>query len=170
MVDDRDEEFRDVFDRLYPLARAIAQRVTRDRDRAEEIAAEALTRLFVRWAWLARRPHRDAWVLRVTTNLAIDAVRRQARRPVPNSDAPPSDPVVLIADRMELAGALRRLPRRQREVVALRYLADMSEQQVAELLGVSGGSVKTHLHRGLSALRKTLTTAGDDWEVGHADG
>ncbi|MGH9292112.1 MAG: sigma-70 family RNA polymerase sigma factor [Acidimicrobiales bacterium] len=52
-----------------------------------------------------------------------------------------------------LLTALSRLPRRQREAVALRYLADMSEVEVAHTLGISRGSVKTHVHRGLQSLR-----------------
>jgi RNA polymerase sigma-70 factor (sigma-E family) len=170
MAQDGDIEFREVFDRLYPLARHLAHRITSDRAVAEEIAAEALIRLYVRWAWLARRPHRDAWVLRVTTNLALDSVRRRRRHPEPRATSVLTDPILLIVDRMELAAALRRLPRRQREVVALRYLGDLSEQQVADLLGVSGGSVKTHLHRGLASLRSTLRAVDEDWEVPHADG
>lgn len=58
--------------------------------------------------------------------------------------------------RIVLSDALARLPRRQREVVALRYLADLSEAQVAASLGISTGSVKTHLHRGLISLRGRL--------------
>jgi len=51
---------------------------------------------------------------------------------------------------------LRRLPRRQREVVVLRYLAGLSETQVAEMLDISRGTVKTHLRRGIAGLRKDM--------------
>jgi RNA polymerase sigma factor (sigma-70 family) len=60
------------------------------------------------------------------------------------------------AERVDLARALRRLPRRQREVVVLRYLADWSEADVALALGCSVGTVKSHGHRGLAALRRHL--------------
>jgi RNA polymerase sigma factor (sigma-70 family) len=71
-----------------------------------------------------------------------------------------------LGERGDLVAALRRLPRRQREVVVLRYLADLSESDVAVALGCSVGSVKSNGSRGLSALRRDLTgtddTDGDD--------
>jgi RNA polymerase sigma factor (sigma-70 family) len=65
---------------------------------------------------------------------------------------------------VDLVRALRALPRRQREVVALRYLADRPEAEVADLLGCSAGAVKQHAHRGLAALRARLApgAGGDD--------
>ena len=53
----------------------------------------------------------------------------------------------------ELLAALGRLPRRQRQVLTLRYYVDLSEAQIADALGISAGSVKAHAHRGLAALR-----------------
>lgn len=148
------DDFRAAFDRTYPLAERVARRITGDPEVAQELAAEAFTRLFVRWRHMAGQDYVDAWVLRVTINLAIGAVRRRTVRVA----APPTltledDTVVL---RVALSEALRRLPRRQREVVTLRYLTDLSEADVAACLGVSTGSVKTHLHRGLAALRARL--------------
>ena len=57
---------------------------------------------------------------------------------------------------------LSRLPRRQRQVVALRYLSDLSERDVASMLGVSAGAVKTHLHRALGVLRERLGAPDDE--------
>jgi RNA polymerase sigma-70 factor (sigma-E family) len=59
-------------------------------------------------------------------------------------------------DEAHLLEAVRRLPQRQREVVVLRYYADLSEQQIAEALGISTGSVKTHASRALGVLRTSL--------------
>jgi len=59
-------------------------------------------------------------------------------------------------NRMELVTHLARLPRRQREVVVLRYLADLPEAAVAEALGCSVGTVKRHASRGLGSLRLAL--------------
>ena len=55
-----------------------------------------------------------------------------------------------------MAGALAALPRQQRAVLVLRYLEDLPEAEVASLLGCSVGTVKTHAHRGLRALRRSL--------------
>jgi RNA polymerase sigma factor (sigma-70 family) len=55
-----------------------------------------------------------------------------------------------------MVAALAHLPRRQREAVALYYLAGLSEEEVGRALGIAVGTVKSHLHRGLSALRRSL--------------
>jgi RNA polymerase sigma factor (sigma-70 family) len=67
----------------------------------------------------------------------------------------------VVAMRAALVEALCSLPRRQREALALRYLADLPEAEVAAALGVSAGSVKTHLHRGIAQLRATFDVADD---------
>ena len=61
-----------------------------------------------------------------------------------------------ILERDELKSAMRKLQRRQREVLVLRYFADMTEAQVAETLGISVGSVKAYGSRGLAALRVAM--------------
>src|SRR5687768_15225323 len=124
MQGNSDQDFRTVFDRAFPLAERLARRITGDDIASEDIAAEALTRLYARWWRMANADHLDAWVLRVATNLAIDYVRRRGSGRVAgeNVSADPDDAVVL---RMALANALGHLPRRQREVVTLRYLSDL---------------------------------------------
>jgi RNA polymerase sigma-70 factor (sigma-E family) len=154
------EGFRAAFDRSFPLAERVAYRITGDAGMAQDLAAEALTRLFVRWPRFVRQDHVDAWVTRVATNLAIGVVRK--RRPQPRTDDRPSSDEDQAVLRVALAQALARLPRRQREVVVLRYLSDLSEADVATALGVSAGSVKSHLHRGLASLRSLLHVTDDE--------
>ena len=93
--------------------------------------------------------------MRVAANVALDVLRR-SRRPLPKPVDTSLDPADAAVTRLALAEALRRLPRRQRDVVVLRYLADLSEADVAESLGVSAGSVKQHAHRAVDALRRAL--------------
>jgi RNA polymerase sigma factor (sigma-70 family) len=57
--------------------------------------------------------------------------------------------------------ALRALPERQREVLALRYYLDLSEAEIAETLGISKGAVKTHASRGAATLRAQMEEAND---------
>jgi len=64
--------------------------------------------------------------------------------------------VMQAANRDALINALRHLPERQREVLVLRYYSDLSEAQIAQTLDISPGAVKTHAHRGLTALRHTI--------------
>ena len=149
----RDEAFEAVFRDLHPRAQRLALRIVGERAVADEIASEALARTFADWKRLRSVDYLDAWVLRVTTNLSLHVAMRRKVQLLP---PPPLDPQDGVAVRMGLVAALRRLPARQREAVALRYLADMSEDDVARSLGVSAGTVKQHVHRGLASLRGLL--------------
>src|SRR5205823_2339826 len=140
----------------------VAIRVVGNAAEAEDVAAEALSRAFARWDKVESLSYLDAWVLRVAANLAIDVTRR--RRPWlhrPVLTGADDD----IATRMALTAALQRLSRRQREVIVLRHLAGLPEQEIAALLGIAHGSVKTHLRRGAAALRDRL---GEDFRTGEA--
>jgi len=141
---------------LAALGYKVAYRLTGDRAESEDLAQEALARAYLRWRKVAA--YDEAWVARVTTNLAIGRWRKHGRVVVSGPGeqafgapgAAGADPL----DRIELVRVLRSLPRRQREAVALRYLADLPEAEVAEVLGCSVGAVKQHTHRGLAALRR----------------
>ena len=146
-------EFEAAFDRLLGLSYRHARRLVGDPGLAEEIAAEALTRTYVRWPRVRSYEFLDAWVLRVVTNLAIDALAKRPARLASSDAIAPEDAVVL---RMTLAQALRALPARQRDAVVLRYVVDMSEADVAQALGVAPGTVKSHLHRAVIRLRTAL--------------
>jgi RNA polymerase sigma factor (sigma-70 family) len=145
--------FDDRFEELAGLAYRIAYRLTGSRPDSEDIAQEALARASVRWRRIG--PYAEAWVTRVATNLALGLLRKGSRRHtgVAEEDRPHDQ---TVTDRQVLVAALGSLPRRQRDTVALRYLGDLSEAQVAAALGCSVGSVKQHASRGLAALRKAL--------------
>lgn len=155
------DRFGERFDDLSAVAHRVAYRLLGDRGEAEEVTQEALVRVYLRWSRVA--PHAEAWVARVATNLALDQHRRRSRQRRhaaavgPTLVASAVDPAAGLVSRIELVEGLRRLPRRQREVVALRYLADVSEAETARLLGCAPGTVKQHAHRGLAALRVGLT-------------
>ena len=147
--------FEAAFDDLFAAARRVAVRLVGGGAEADDVAAEALARAYARWPKVRDLEYRDAWVMRVAANVALDALRR-AKRPLPTPTPAVTDPAEATATRVALVQALRRLPRRQRDVVVLRYLADLSEADVAESLGVSAGAVKQHAHRGVDALRRAL--------------
>jgi RNA polymerase sigma factor (sigma-70 family) len=100
--------------------------------------------------------------LKVASREALHQVRRRPPVPAPCYERDESDDVAL---RVALVAALVRLPRRQRETVVLRYLCDLPEADVALALGVSAGTVKTHLHRALASLRANI---GADFEEAYA--
>lgn len=153
------ERFERLFDGQFDRCRRLAFRIVHDEAVAEEVAAEAFARAWSRWSRLAHDDRVDGWVIRVTVNLAIDLRRRRRQQPETGSPSAPQDAVLV---QLVLVDALRSLPRRQAQAVALRFLADMSEADVAAALGVSSGSVKTHVHRGLRRLRAAL---GDDYDL-----
>jgi RNA polymerase sigma-70 factor (sigma-E family) len=150
-----DDGFEAAFDGLFASARRVAMRLVGHGPEADDVAAEALARAYARWPKVRDLDYRDAWVMRVAANVALDVLRR-SRRPLPQPITDDVDPADAAVTRLALAQALRRLPRRQRDVVVLRYLADLSEADVAESLGVSAGSVKQHAHRAVDALRRAL--------------
>jgi RNA polymerase sigma-70 factor (sigma-E family) len=150
------EGFEDRFDELAALAYRIGYRLLGDREEARDVAQEALARAFARWRRVARYP--EPWVSRVATNLALGALRKRRAPQRPEHDHA-RDHADAMVERHVLADALERLPRRQREVVVLRFLADRSEADVAAALGCSVGTVKSHAHRGLGALKAQLATS-----------
>jgi RNA polymerase sigma factor (sigma-70 family) len=143
-------EFDALFDRLFPEAARLAFRIVGERSAAEDIAAEALARALARWSTVGALPYREAWVLRVAINLAVDTMRRKSPRPELDRGRDSTDIATL---RLALANAIATLPRRQREAIGLRYLSDLTDQQVADVLGISEGTVRTHIRRGLRTLR-----------------
>lgn len=147
-------DFDAAFKELYIPAFTVALRILGNRQDAEDAASEALARLAASWRRMQAVDHRRAWVLRVTANVSIDMIRR--RRTVDAVAADAAALPILCDDRMALAAALARLPKRQREVVVLRYLADMTEVQVAAHLCISQGAVKQHARRALEGLRRLL--------------
>jgi RNA polymerase sigma-70 factor (sigma-E family) len=127
-----------------------------DRQVAEDAVAEAFTRAYARWAQVRAHPNPTAWVIRVALN-AQRSWWRRVRREVLGA-MPGADPAVTDTDPVsgEVRAAVAALPRRQREVVALRVIADLSAEETADVLGISPGTVGVHLHRALAALRATL--------------
>lgn len=152
-MNDLQVSFEEAFDHLWGRAFALARRLLGSEAAAEDVTAEALARAWLHWKRVGGTPWRDGWVLRVTANLAVDASRRRRRVPLGMSRPDVADEVVL---RRAIVEALAALPRRQRDVVVLRYLCDLSEADTGAVLGVRPATVGVHLHRGLAALRSRL--------------
>jgi len=150
----RSEQFDVFFDRMWKPSVGLASRIVGSAD-AQDMAVEAFARALDRWDRVCDLPHLDAWLLRVTTNVALDRLRH-ARFGAPPPDAEPGRDEDAMALKVTMQEALRRLPRRQGEVVTLRFLGQLNEPEVAAALGISLGTVKTHARRGLAALRRRL--------------
>ena len=146
-------DFDEAFPALFRAAYRVAYRLLGDREDAADAAQEACARACVRWRRLVRGGDPAPWVVRVAGNIAIDQWRRRrtaASHPLPGAAS------TTTPDRVDLHRALHKLSRRQREVIVLRYFADLPEAAVAEALGCSVGAVKTHASRAMAALRSEL--------------
>lgn len=130
-----------------------------DQHRSEEIVQEALERGYRRWRRVSRLDRPGAWVRRVAINEAISTTRRRAteQRALARLDGladrdGTTDPLAALDDE-GIWAEVRRLPRDQAAVVALRYGADLGIDDIAETLHLTASSVKSLLHRARTALR-----------------
>jgi RNA polymerase sigma-70 factor (sigma-E family) len=158
---DRDAALRMLYDSDYRSLLRLASLLVDDRNLAEDVVQEAFARLYHSWDRVRDPAAAPAWLRSAVLNLARSTLRRRRAFtrirfvPAPHASSP-EGAAVLSEDRQEVLAALAALSRRQREVLVLRYWADLSEAEIAAALGVSAGSVKTHAHRGLLALREAL--------------
>lgn len=133
-----------------------AHLLTGDRGHAEDLLQSALERLARHWHAIEGDP--EGWVRRTMVNLATDRWRRRARRVrEAGSEAPDravaGDGSLAVEQRVDLVAQLSALTARQRAVLVLRYYDDLSEAEVAAVLGCSVGTVKSTASRALAALR-----------------
>src|SRR6476469_3093956 len=96
--------FDEWFDELFPIAARVEWKIVRNDPDAQDLASEACARALARWSKVGPLRYRDAWLLRVTTNLALDQVKR---RPVSAEPRSTLDFAGSVADRLDLVEALR---------------------------------------------------------------
>jgi len=127
---------------------------------AEDLAQTTLTKVFASWRRISRREAADAYATRTLLNTYLADKRRRSSTEVITSQLPerPAEPASPEL-RMVVLDALATLPPRARIVVVMRYWADMSVEDVAELLGCSVGTVKSQSSRALDKLRMVLGDA-----------
>jgi RNA polymerase sigma-70 factor, ECF subfamily len=124
---------------------------------AQDIAQEAFARAWQRWASVSLCDSPEAWVRKVATNLAVSRWRHdRAARAFARELAGEQVMSEISPNTVALVHGLRTLPERQRVVLVLHYLADMSVDQIAADLGCPAGSVKAWLSRGRAALAVAL--------------
>lgn len=129
----------------------------RDPDLAAEAVDEAMERAYARWSRVSGVSNPEGWIYRVAYRWAIDRLRRRSteRRLLPRLV---TDPLGREAPSVEpsLSGALSVLPMEQRAVVVLSCAFDWPEADIADVLRIRPGTVKSRLHRGLARLREEL--------------
>jgi RNA polymerase sigma-70 factor (sigma-E family) len=136
--------------------------LTADRGHAEDLAQVTLWRTARRWGELSGSP--DACAHKVLVNLSRDRRRSLKRRPLEVAQLDlvvdrGDDCMEALLERNAVVQAVRRLPRRQREDVVLRFLLDLSVAQTAAALGASEGTIKSYTARAIARLRDLLSEA-----------
>lgn len=160
----RDREFREFFDAEFRPLKRLAYLMTGDWTEAEDLAQEAMVRTYRAWHRIRQRKQPAAYARAVLINKHRSMLRRAkveakhfiARLP----DAPP--PEGLDTDQVVVWQALQKLPTKEREVLALRYYEDLSQQDIADVMTIPLGTVKSITHRALRRLRDEL---GDEYEL-----
>jgi RNA polymerase sigma factor (sigma-70 family) len=154
----------ELYRREYRSVVALAYGLSGSRSAAEELAQEAFLEAHRAWDRIAGYDEPIAWVRRVVANRSVSQVRRRVaearaltrvagRRQLP-TELPQLD--------AEFWKAVRKLPHRQAQAIALHYLDDLSVADVATVLEISPDTVKVHLHRGRRALAAALDCTIDE--------
>jgi RNA polymerase sigma-70 factor (sigma-E family) len=125
---------------------------------AEEVVQDAFLKAYLAWGRIREPDKALAYLRSAVLNGARSRLRHLrvvARTPLESPRSVEADGEA-ADDRRRILAAVRSLPARQRECLALRYYLELSETEIATTLGISTGSVKTHVHRGLAALARRL--------------
>ncbi len=149
------EPFEPFFRREYPKMVALAYAMSGSRWAAEELAQEAMLRAYRSWGTVAHYDKPGAWLRRVTINLSVSLVRKRVSelKAIERLSISRVEPIQFepLEDE-EFWAEVMSLPRRQRQVIALRVIDDLSTSEIAEHLGISDSAVRTHLQRGREVL------------------
>jgi RNA polymerase sigma-70 factor (sigma-E family) len=154
------EQQRREFSEFYAAAKDDCLRIVLvsvgNRHLAEDLVAEAFTRAWMSWRKVRDHPAPRAWVVRTALNAHVSWWRRH-RRELP-LETVASSSTTWQPDGMNdaLVAAIRALPARQREVIVFRVFFDLDTDATATLLGISPGTVGSHLHRALGTLRTQI--------------
>ncbi|SDH11112.1 SigE family RNA polymerase sigma factor [Nonomuraea jiangxiensis] len=134
--------------------------LTGDWHAAEDLVQSSLGKLYRVWPRLDTTHEPDAYLRRILVNTYRSWWRARWRREIPRAELPqapgPGDLEEAGVVAEDVRNALAKLPTRQRTALVLRFFADLPEAEVADLMGCSAGTVKTHTHRGLQAMRRLI--------------
>lgn len=153
------DEFETWYADHYRRLVAAVYLITGERSTAADAVDEACARAFERWSRVRRMESPVGWTLVVARNALRTTARADGRRTAAHrisavgGRVPPPDMSIEVWD------AVQRLPRRAREVVALRYLGGLQEHEIAETLGIAPGTVARALHDARKTLAETLRDA-----------
>ncbi|MEZ5097308.1 MAG: SigE family RNA polymerase sigma factor [Nocardioides sp.] len=158
-----DDEFAAYLAARQPALLRTAYLLTGNRADAEDIVQTALAKLYLSWGRVQSRDSVDGYVRRIMVNENSSLWRRAFKRREHSTDTLPEQATASAAQAVELGDRdrllwdfVQTLPRKQRAVVVLRYYEELTEAEVADVLGISVGTVKSQASRALGALRQRV--------------
>lgn len=158
-------------DKVYHLA----YRMLKDSHEAEDIAQEAFVRVYLNIEKYDDKYKFSTWLYRIATNLAIDRIRKKKAdysldeevtgtdgltlyAQIPSDDVQPDRQVEFLETKNVIEDHILKLPLKYRTAITLRYLEELSMKEISEIMDLPIATVKTRIHRGREALRKSLGT------------
>jgi len=158
---DADRAVTELYSTHYRSLVRLAALLIRDVATAEEVVQDSFVAMHSRWRRLCDSDNALSYLRQSVVNRSRSVLRHRVvadrNAPEPPADMPNAEHgAIVLLERSAVAAALRALPPSQREALVLRYYADMSEAQIASVMGISRGSVKTHTASAMSALRSIL--------------
>jgi RNA polymerase sigma factor (sigma-70 family) len=155
------EPFEAFYAREYRAMTALAYATSHSRLAAEDIAQEAFEAAFRDWERIGRLDNPATWVRRVVINRSVSAIRRRvsAARAMARVGGRVDriSLLPLLEETEHIWAAVKRLPKRQRQAIALRYVDELSLCEIGEVMDCSTATVNTHLRRGREALSRERT-------------
>ncbi len=135
-----------------------AAALTGDAEVAQDLVQDTLVRAYLKWSRVASADRPELYLRRMLINGHLSWRRRWYQRTVrpvadPSPETASPDPAGQIADRAQLAGLLAGLGRQRRAAIVLRFYEDRSDEEIASVLGCAPVTVRSHISRGLAALR-----------------
>jgi len=154
-------DFDDLFRSEYPRLVSGLHLLTGSRAEAEDLAQDALARIYERWSRVRSMDSPAGYLYTVALNLARKRARRLRRAPVPLDPPSAPDPEETAERRAAIRAALRSLSREQREALVVVEWLGFSPSEASAVLGVSAESVRSRLHRARSTLRSRFGGADE---------
>ncbi|MBR7834544.1 SigE family RNA polymerase sigma factor [Actinospica durhamensis] len=151
-----EERFREFVAIRWPGLLRMAYGLSADRNAAEDLAQATLAKVYASWGRVSRADNQDAYLYSILCNTYRGGFRKRRVAEVQTEFVPEAgqpDAAEHVESRMMLMAAVNELPPKQRAVLLLRYFADLSEAQTAEVMGVSVGTVKSQTSRAIDRLR-----------------
>lgn len=173
---DEERQFREFVAARSRSLLHTAYLLTGDWEQGRDLLQTALASTARRWSKLRDREQPEIYVRRALYHAQVDRFRllswgrETVTDTLPDQPSGQADWAETVVQRQDIMAALRRLPKRQRAVIVLRYFEDRPDNEIAAILGVAQGTVRSQTHKALASLRTTLAEAGPSASSSTASG